>query len=54
MSYDSTGKPITCQLNARDEANVTHVWNDLKEIIDRGRENGFIAKLDEIIKAIKK
>jgi hypothetical protein len=49
---DSDGNMVTCQLNPRDKLNVSKVYDDIRGIIDRGRENCFIQKIDEIVNAL--
>ena len=37
QSFDQDGKLMTCQLNPRDKRNVTDVYNDLNNVIDKGQ-----------------
>lgn len=43
---------MTCQLNPQDKMNVTSVWNDLNDVIKRGKDNQFIEKIDQIINTL--
>ena len=40
---------MTCQLNGSDKANVTAVYNDLNEVIDRGQNQEFVDRISDAI-----
>ena len=46
---DTQGNVVTCQLNGSDKANVTAVYNDLNEVIDRGQNQEFVDRLSDAI-----
>ena len=41
---------MTCRLNGSDKQNVTDVYNDLNEIIDKGQNQEFVERIDDAIK----
>ena len=49
---DENGNRVTCQLNPRDKLNVTDVYNDLNEVIDRGQSREFVERLGEAIRVL--
>ena len=50
---DSQGKQLPCRLCPRDKQDIETVQNDMYEVIERGRENRFIEKLDELVRYIE-
>lgn len=46
---DAQGNVVTCQLQRRDKQNITDVYNDLNEVIDRGQNKEFVNRLDAAI-----
>ena len=49
QSFDANGNQMTCQLKGSDKANVTAVYNDLNEVIDRGQNQEFVDRLSDAI-----
>ena len=49
QSFDANGNLMTCQLKGSDKQNITNVYNDLNEVIDRGQNQEFINRLDVAI-----
>ena len=49
---DENGNRVTCQLNPRDKRNVTDVYNDLNNVIDKGQSQEFVERLDAAIAAL--
>ena len=41
---------MTCQLKGSDKQNVTDVYNDLNEVIDKGQNQEFVERIDDAIK----
>ena len=50
QTFDADGNQVTCQLKGSDKANVTAVYNDLNEVIDRGQNQEFVDRIDDAIK----
>ena len=50
---DGNGNQLPCRVKGRDKRDIEEVQSDMYEVIDRGRDNKFIEKLDKMIKAIK-
>lgn len=46
---DAQGNVVTCQLQSGDKQNITDVYNDLNEVIDRGQNQEFVDRLDVAI-----
>lgn len=51
---DENGNRVTCQLNPRDKRNVTDVYNDLNNVIDKGQSQEFVERLGSAIAALKR
>lgn len=49
---DAQGNVVTCQLNPSDKRNVTDVYNDLNNVIDKGQSQEFVTRLDDAIKQL--
>ena len=49
---DENGNRVTCQLNPRDKRNVTDVYNDLNNVIDKGQSQEFVERLGTAIEAL--
>ena len=49
QELDAQGNVVACQLQSRDEQNITDVYNDLNDVIDRGQNQEFINRLDVAI-----
>ena len=54
QELDQDGNVVTCQLNPRDKQNVTDVYNDLNEVIDKGQSKEFVERLDDAIEHLKR
>ena len=50
QSFDANGNLMTCQLKGSDKQNVTNVYNDLNEVIDKGQNQEFVERIDDAIK----
>lgn len=50
---DENGNRVTCQLNPGDKRNVTDVYNDLNNVIDKGQSQEFVERLGAAISALK-
>ena len=50
LELDENGNRVTCQLNPRDKRNVTDVYNDLNNVIDKE----FVERLGSAIAALKR
>ncbi len=51
---DENGNRVTCQLNPRDKRNVTDVYNDLNNVIDKGQSQEFVERLGDAIEHLKR
>ena len=51
---DRQGNRLPCRLCQRDRHDIETVQDDMYEVIERGRENRFIEKLDELVREIRK
>ena len=51
---DENGNRVTCQLNPRDKRNVTDVYNDLNNVIDKGQSQEFVDRLGDAIEHLKR
>lgn len=51
---DENGNRVTCQLNPRDKRNVTDVYNDLNNVIDKGHSQEFVERLGSAIASLKR
>ena len=51
---DDNGNIKGCRLCDRDKRNIEQVQSDMYEVIDRGIDNDFIGKLEELIQSIKR
>jgi hypothetical protein len=49
---DDDGNRLPCRLCKRDRYDIENVQSDMYEVINRGRDNKFIEKLDKMIDAI--
>jgi hypothetical protein len=50
---DRQGNRLPCRLCQRDKKDIETVQDDMYEVIERGRENRFIEKIDEVISQLK-
>lgn len=50
---DDNGNKLPCRLCGRDKRDIEDVQRDMYEVINRGRNNKFIEKLDKMIDEIK-
>ena len=51
---DRQGNRLPCRRCQRDRHDIETVQDDMYEVIERGRENRFIEKLDELVREIRK
>lgn len=51
---DDNGNKLPCRLCPRDKQDIEDVQRDMYEVIERGRENQFIEKIDELVREIQK
>lgn len=51
---DRNGNLLSCRLCQRDKHDMETVQDDMYEVIERGRENQFIEKIDKLIREIRK
>lgn len=52
QSFDANGNLMTCQLKGSDKRNVTDVYNDLNNVIDKGQSQEFVERLDDAIASL--
>ena len=51
---DDNGNKLPCRLCPRDKQDIETVQDDMYEVIERGRENRFIEKIDDLVREIRK
>ena len=50
---DDDGNRVQCRVSGRDKQDIEDIQADMYEIIDRGRDNRFIEKIDELLKTVR-
>ena len=51
---DRQGNRLPCRLCQRDKQDIETVQDDMYEVIERGRENRFIEKIEDLVREIRK